>query len=62
MTPAYFFCFSVDEVMELIVDTAVAFVEGVTEAVEWCTCTCFIGSSSGGRGDFLGREALFPSS
>ena len=35
LTPAYFACLNVDEVIELIVDAAVAFVDGVTDAVKW---------------------------
>ena len=58
LTPAYFFCLSVDEVMVLTVDAAVAFFDGVAETVEWRTCTCCIGSSSGGGGDFLGNVAF----
>ena len=55
LTPAYYVCIRLDEVMEL---AAVAFVDGVTKSVKWHTCTCFIGSSSGCSGDFLGEVAI----
>ena len=55
LTPAYFVCFNVDKVIELIVDAAVAFVDGVTDAAGWCTCPWFIGTSSGGLGNTLGK-------
>ena len=48
--------------MELIVDDDVAFVDGVTEAVESYMCTCFIGSSSGGGGGFSWEGGLIGNS
>ena len=55
LTPAYFVCLNVDKVIELIVDAAVAFVDGVTDAAEWRTCPWFIGTSSGGLGNIFGK-------